>query len=520
MDVVETWTGELATALQRAFRMSNDALASKLGIAVRTVAKWHSNPQMELSNELEQALDTLLAKASDDEKKRFAAAAGLSSEAAENVDRQTLERLDSDPHITAALNWVDQVSASAPGAARSAVIKRLSSTSLAYIQARANDRSTVSRQQVAEALSDYYGETDPDFGTYRVRLEGKSEALTTILTRSDWVGLEHKIPSSSEKFAYESPDADAQGSTDVEKALSRIAETLLANTRLVNSPIYRLLDAEISDREISASMTVVDFIAYALTVDMLEGELADELGNSGATANLPLRDLYLPDIDSVIRPRGRVCAGGVLALTAIARPADGFRRSRPDYALLVQERGGQVLNANRKLAVIPKCFHGPLANFREDAPVSASLFREMEEELFGRDDVDSTLTKQLSADPMHPSRLSEPMKWLTAGEGRRWDVQYTAFGYNLVSGNYEYACLIAVHDDEFWTQFGGDISANWESESLRQYSSLDMKGLQDLISDPSWSNEGLFAFTQGLSRLAQMSPERVELPPMNWEVRL
>ena len=521
MDVVDTWTGELAAALQRAFRMSNDALATKLGIAVRTVANWHSNPQTQLSNELQQALDTLLSQANDDEKKRFAAAAGMSAPQPENIDPRTLERLDSDPNIDAALHWVDQTSGTAPGTARAAVISKLSSISLAEIQARANKRSSVTRQQMAEALLTYYKTDSSNFGTYRVLGDGQDEALTTILTRPEWVGLGHKIPSQSESFAFEKPTGvEAPFDViDTDRALSRIGETLLAGTRLVNSPIYRLLDTDIGDEKISATMSVIDFIAYALTVDMLEGELAGELSQSSDRPKLPLRDLYLPDVESVMNPRERVCAGGVLALTAIARPADGLRRVQPDYVLLVQERGGQVLNANKKLAVIPKCFHGPLANFREDAPASASLFREMEEELFGRDDVDSTLTKQVHADPMHPGRLSQPMKWLTTSQSGSWDAQYTAFGYNLVSGNYEYACLIAIHNDEFWERFGGDISANWESESLRQYSSLDPEGLSDLLTDPNWSNEGLFAFTQGLSRLAQMKPDRVELPSMNWEVR-
>jgi len=52
--------------------------------------------------------------------------------------------------------------------------------------------------------------------------------------------------------------------------------------------------------------------------------------------------------------------------------------------------------------------------------------REMEEELFGRDDIDSTVTVQRSADPMHPSRLSEPMRWLLESAALR--MESTGFG--------------------------------------------------------------------------------------------
>jgi 8-oxo-dGTP pyrophosphatase MutT (NUDIX family) len=73
----------------------------------------------------------------------------------------------------------------------------------------------------------------------------------------------------------------------------------------------------------------------------------------------------------------------VVVLCAIARPADPYRGAA-DYVLLVQERSGHVLNAARQLAVIPKGLHKPLADYRADAQVGATLRREMEEELFGR----------------------------------------------------------------------------------------------------------------------------------------
>lgn len=79
----------------------------------------------------------------------------------------------------------------------------------------------------------------------------------------------------------------------------------------------------------------------------------------------------------------------------------------------MQERSGRVLNAARRLAVIPKSFHEPLVDYRNDTQIGSTLRREMEEELFGRDDVDSTVGGQRCADPMHPGRLSEPMLWLT-----------------------------------------------------------------------------------------------------------
>ncbi|WP_205623103.1 hypothetical protein [Sciscionella marina] len=148
---------------------------------------------------------------------------------------------------------------------------------------------------------------------------------------------------------------------------------------------------------------------------------------------LPLRDRYLPELANVLDTTNRLCVGGTLALCAIARPAT-LLRPAADYALLVQERSGRVLNAARRLAVIPKGFHQPLTDYRSDARLGATLLREMEEELFGRDDIDNTVTQDRHADPMHPSRLSEPMRWLTESGAVR--LECTGFGYNLISANY------------------------------------------------------------------------------------
>jgi hypothetical protein len=98
-------------------------------------------------------------------------------------------------------------------------------------------------------------------------------------------------------------------------------------------------------------------------------------------------------------------------------------------------------------------------------------------------------------------------------------MECTGFGFNLVSGNYKFACLIIIDSDDFWLRFGGEIEASWESSSLRQYSSLDGASLAALARDEAWSNEGLFAFFQGLRRLKQVGGNRVNIPDINWTVQ-
>jgi hypothetical protein len=102
------------------------------------------------------------------------------------------------------------------------------------------------------------------------------------------------------------------------------------------------------------------------------------------------------------------------------------------------------------------------------------------------------------------------MRWLT--EPGRMRLECTGFGFNLVSGNYEFASLVVIEDEEFWPRFGGAVEANWEAAGLRQYSTLDDDLITELISDETWSNEGLFAFLQGLRRLAEIDGDRVRIP--------
>lgn len=73
---------------------------------------------------------------------------------------------------------------------------------------------------------------------------------------------------------------------------------------------------------------------------------------------------------------------------------------------------------------------------------------------------------------------------------------------NIVTGNYEFPCLIIIDDEEWWDRYGRQVEANWETLRIRRYSSLDTAGLAALATDPTWSNEGLFAFLEGLRRLA------------------
>lgn len=72
MELVNAWTGRTACALQAALRLTNEAFAADLGVAVRTVATWHQRPDVRPKADVQQALDTALERAPETAKTRFA----------------------------------------------------------------------------------------------------------------------------------------------------------------------------------------------------------------------------------------------------------------------------------------------------------------------------------------------------------------------------------------------------------------------------------------------------------------
>ena len=533
METTTGWTGETACALQAALRMSNVTFARHLKLSPRTVAGWHEKPEGRRPQpESQRLLDAALAHADSAVRDRFAVLCGEQAlpasgatepEApADDEDRAAAEhRLAADPNIGHALARLDDLAGWEPGTARMQVAARLTQLDRRILLDRADRRSRIGQPAIAEALAGYYRDADAGFGRYGAHFPGGA-VTTSVLTHPDWLDLECPLAGGNDLLTFTRAGNDrapALDTTAAAAAAQRLAETLAAGTRFTESTLYWLTGIDIAAGKIGGTLGLSRFTSYALTLDLLEGELNDALASGAPTVpgSLPLRDRYLPDVASVLDVSGRLCAGGALALCAFARPAT-FYRDRADYVLLVQERSGNVINAARRLAVIPKGFHQPMTDYRNDARIAATLLREMEEELFGREEIDNTLTTQSAADPMHPSRLSEPMRWLLMENPTAMRVECTGFGLNLVSGNCEFAGLVVVESDDFWSRYGGQIEANWESSALRQYSSLDGESLAELVTEDTWSNEGLFALAQGLRRLRQVGGDRVRVPDIEWTV--
>ncbi|WP_326595550.1 NUDIX hydrolase [Streptomyces sp. NBC_01803] len=71
MEVIDLWNGRYACALQAALRQTNEGFAAHLGIASRTVATWHADPDIVPRTEMQQLLDDVYERATTTVRKRF-----------------------------------------------------------------------------------------------------------------------------------------------------------------------------------------------------------------------------------------------------------------------------------------------------------------------------------------------------------------------------------------------------------------------------------------------------------------
>lgn len=505
MTSVIEWTMREADALRAALRLTNEEFAEQLGVSPRSVALWRKGGDGTILLQTQRIFDTVLERATDAQRERFAQLTGL-GEVARIRDALRI-RLDGATNLHSALAWLQSGHDDDAAIGVLAAATQVDTAAGPRWRTAATDRSTV-----AEKLHQYYGDGFGDHRPVRIAL-GDADIDLTILSAAEWFSssIDLQADEATGRFAYDH-DAPAVPQPESETwrraADTRLAECLVQETRFVDGQLYRMTGWEARSDGVRTAFATGSFAQYALTVDLLEAETF-AAAQSGSEA-LPLRDLMMPTVESVLTPGSRNCMGGALALTAFARPAQGARPA--DFALLIQERGAKVLNASRRLAVIPKCFHEPTSEPTWDVSVGTSLARELEEELFGKVEVDTTVGTRRIIDPMHPELLTGPMRYLTEAGPDAWSMECTGFGFNLLTGNYEFPCLVAVHDEGFWQRCGGDVESNWESERITLVSSQDGAGLRSLAHNPAWSDEGLFAFVLGLRRLHELHPERVALP--------
>jgi len=476
--------------------MTQQELADLLGVDVGTVARWERGAQGIRPRNLAaiaKALDVTL------EELRTGSPSVASVESS-GRDLRTVEMVA----------WLAEAAGRSFTETYELVCKasdRVEARSAADQYARNYARASIGRQELADAVVDYYQVGEDDW-LYSTEIGGDPITLS-IVSKPEWRGLNIDLRADGEESQVVNGQAvkpvDRMSSVVYESAIARLADAEVNNRVLINNPMFRLTAADVVDGRLSTSFGMATFADYALRTGLMEIELVDALLKSEGT---PVRDVLLPSFNAAMDLSSYFCTGGPVALFAAARPAAEGRP--PDYALLVQVRGNQVMDIPGKLSAVPKGWHQPIGEAAPQSRLGSTLLREFEEELLGREDLEqmSEESKRV-VDPLHQERRQPALAALLDNPGA-FHLRLTGFGLNLLSGTYEAPCLIVVDDEKWWSEWGHEIAGNWETTSIDCYSSADADSLNALIRDPRWSNEGLFALIEGLRCLAEMgASERV-----------
>jgi hypothetical protein len=235
MEMATGWTGKTACAL-------------------RTVASWHEKPALRPRPEIQRALDTVLEQAPPAVKERFALLTGGPAHTGSDPSRADAgtgedsaaadaeHRLIADENISLALSRLDQLASWEPGTARRKVAALLSGLDRRHVLDRAGRRARIGRRRIARALDEYYHGQADGHGRYGARCGEYSEIVTSVLTHPDWLDLDCPLTRAGDRLTL--AGATTEGGTlldqqAAEAATWRLAETLSADTRLVDMPLYR-----------------------------------------------------------------------------------------------------------------------------------------------------------------------------------------------------------------------------------------------------------------------------------------
>src|SRR5262249_43823441 len=158
---------------------------------------------------------------------------------------------------------------------------------------RGSRRKRVNQNHIARALADYYRKPLANHGRYTAHYGLGREATTSILTCPQWLDLDCPLLSSYDRLTLASPVSNGTMPLDeqaAERAAQRLVETLAMGTRFTDMPLYRLLNVDAAKGWVAGIVGLSSFVEYALTMDLLEGELIDAISGGLSTRQgaLPL----------------------------------------------------------------------------------------------------------------------------------------------------------------------------------------------------------------------------------------
>lgn len=288
-----------------------------------------------------------------------------------------------------------------------------------------------------------------------------------------------------------------------EKVRGRLKDVVLED-----NPLYRLVNVTFQG-PLTATFTEDRYLNYRFTTGLLEDELVDVMLQSAAAGvskkQYPLRNLLLPDIGALVNCSARCCAGGLGCVFALARTDE------EDFLIPIERRSKFVGDGRGMLAVLPKGIHQAEIGHSVESEIEWSVYRELAEEVFGKPERQHQPRHDYYMRQGHP--LYIPAVAYFREQKRNCYQEMVGFGLNAVSGNYEFAILLAVHAEKYYDVFERELEfKHWEWDKWIPVSTRDPDHIKEVLLDKALCSESVFHLAEGLLRLAELEPRRVRLP--------
>ena len=290
------------------------------------------------------------------------------------------------------------------------------------------------------------------------------------------------------------------------------AELAAKNIIFRNRAIYSL-HSFASDEKRVAAFSVARYVDYKHKLGRLE-EAINALANSAFSpelafnerhSKLTLRNELLPSSRVIAEYGNRLCAGGTNILLAFRTP------DRDDFLFHIKRRSKHVSTGRKVFALIPSGMHQPTVHYvaAEEVSVGATVFHELDEELFGGREADEDAVGIAPLEFMSKPHLD----WFRSNRDQ-YTLEVVSFGLNLVDGTFEFGVLLVVNDEKYWEEFADDRDINHEFDDTvtTPFYTSETARLAAMMSDQTSADTSLIALVEGLLRLQQLEPDRVKLP--------
>jgi hypothetical protein len=375
-------------------------------------------------------------------------------------------------------------------------------------------------------ITDYYASEhqSTELRQYTILLSTR-QYPSTIFTTSRRVGL--SIPLTSVKTNYiadaSAPTYPADFARLSEKQATKVISKLdFLGARIWDQDLFCLAADPFAGDELNLSFSLSTYFHYRFTAGLLEDEVFEALTSSrGQTAailqnrvsTLPIRNILLPKISHLGNIHNRISAGGLACVVAIARGAP-----YNDYCIPLQLRSQKVAEGRGVYTGSLQGWHQPTtASPQKEVEIYWSVLRELFEEAFGGEEAEGS-SRRLRHDWYLDECPGAAYVHNNHDNSEAVTLEFLGIGMNALTGTYDCAILLAIHDLNYWNTYSSALRRNWEAKHMITLSTRNVSPDLDTRLAEGWLDQGMFGLSQGLLRLRQIDPQRVVLPDLGFKL--